>query len=64
MTEPTLSPVITAHCFDDLRCNYTVSGTDPKAVHDEMEAHYAAAHSPQIARMLGAAGYTTKETQG
>jgi hypothetical protein len=47
-----LFPLIVAHCFL-LRCPHTERGLDPVAVHDAMEAHYAARHQQVIDAATG-----------
>ena len=40
----TLFDTFTVHCFFQRWCNHKVTGIDPQANHDEMEAHYRAKH--------------------
>lgn len=42
----TLFDTFTVNCFFQRWCNYKVTGIDPQANHDEMEAHYGAQHYP------------------
>lgn len=49
MTEE-LFVVITAHCIFDPA--HTVTGLDPKDVHDRMETHYVGRHSARIAAII------------
>ncbi len=48
-----LSPIVTARCFFWGTCKHTVTDR-PQAAHDAMEAHYAAAHSCDLDRIVGA----------
>lgn len=40
----TLFDTFTVHCFFQRWCDHKVTGIDPQANHDEMEAHYKAKH--------------------
>jgi hypothetical protein len=39
-----LFETFTVHCFFQRWCDHKVTGIDPQANHDEMEAHYADKH--------------------
>ena len=43
----TLFDMFTVHCFFQRWCNHKVTGIDPQANHDEMEAHYESVHYPK-----------------
>jgi hypothetical protein len=47
-----LFSVVVVHCFWG-RCGHVERGLDPVAVHDAMEAHYAAAHRGELAALTG-----------
>jgi hypothetical protein len=47
-----LFDVVTVHCFWAW-CGHVERGLDPQAVHDQMEAHYAARHADDLAGLTG-----------
>lgn len=53
MSEPTLSDLISVHCFFYPRCKHVEVACDPISAHGQMEAHYAAKHSLIIDSIAG-----------
>lgn len=51
---------VTAHCFWGW-CNHTVTGLDPDAVHDAMEAHYASIHRADLDAIYPTAAAATRK---